>query len=97
MVAQGESRLVARLDVGDAFGGGRTLLPEEEAPQGAGVLAQSDIKLYAIPAALLQRRGDAELWRQIKDEVRTPTPPHTPFPTPLRLLNTLPNFPCLRE
>jgi len=69
---QGQSRVVAKLDVGDAFGGGRVLLPEEDAPERAGVLAQSDVKLYAIPTALLQRRGDPELWRQVKDEARNP-------------------------
>ena len=64
-----EARVLAKLEPGDVFGGGSLLLGDEEVPDRLGVLAASDVKLYAVAAADLQRRGTPELWRQIKEEV----------------------------
>ena len=75
-----EARVLAKLEPGDVFGGGSLLLGDEEVPDRLGVLAASDVKLYAIAAADLQRRGSPELWRQIKEEVgiRSCHPLHRP-------------------
>ena len=64
-----EARVLAKLEPGDVFGGGSLLLDDKEVPDRLGMLAASDVKLYAIAAADLQRRGSPELWRHIKEEV----------------------------
>ena len=63
------SRVLTRLDVGDFFGGGADLLPDEQLPTGLGAFATSDVKVYAIAIADLTKRASAEQLRQIREEV----------------------------
>lgn len=61
---------LARLDVGDAFGGGELLQTAADVPEHLCVRARTALKLYTISAAALQRRCDARLQQQLSNEVR---------------------------